>query len=196
MSKYSQDEYAMALKQLMPKGIIWGDRNSIQYRLLMSIAKSFQRIDDEAINLITSAFPGSSITFLDEWEKSLGLPDSCSFGEKQTYQDRLLAVFLKFISIGGQSKSYFTELASALSKVIKIKEFRQARCGLSRAGDRIYGEEWPFVWQVLGLNDNRQFAKAGMSRCGDPLMTHGNSTIECRLDKYSPSHTILQFIYD
>ena len=52
---------------------------------------------------------------------------------------------------------------------ISIKEYRQARAGLSVCGDGLNGDDWPFVWLVEAEDTTITYARAGLSYCGDPL---------------------------
>lgn len=78
---------------------------------------------------------------------------------------------------------------------ITIKEYRQARAGLSVCGDGLNGDEWPFVWLVEGEETNISYARVGLSYCGDPLRSWGNRQLECRLSALSPSYTLVKFGY-
>lgn len=196
MSPFTTDDYCQALQALIPTGRAWTrDPNSVQFAVLRSLAASFQRSDNDALSILSGAFPKTAIIMLTEWEKSLGLPDDCSIGEVDTIAKRQSAIISKLISTGGQSKSYFIGIAKALGYNITIKEYRQARAGLSVCGDRVNGDDWPFVWMVEGEETNISYARVGLSYCGDPLRSWGNRQLECRLSALSPSHTLVKFGY-
>ena len=61
--------------------------------------------------------------------KTLGLPDDCSIGEVDTIAKRRAAVVSKFISTGGQSRTYFIGIARAIGYNITIKEYRRRAPG-------------------------------------------------------------------
>lgn len=196
MSPFTTDDYCQALQALIPTGRAWTrDPNSVQFAVLRSLAASFQRSDNDALSILSGAFPKTAIIMLTEWEKSLGLPDDCSIGEVDTIAKRQSAIISKLISTGGQSKSYFIGIAKALGYNITIKEYRQARAGLSVCGDGVNGDDWPFVWMVEGEETNISYARVGLSYCGDPLRSWGNRQLECRLSALSPSHTLVKFGY-
>lgn len=196
MSPFTTDDYCQALQALIPTGRAWTrDPNSVQFAVLRSLAASFQRSDNDALSILSGAFPKTAIIMLTEWEKSLGLPDDCSIGEVDTIAKRQSAIISKLISTGGQSKSYFIGIAKALGYNITIKEYRQARAGLSVCGDGLNGDDWPFVWMVEGEETNISYARVGLSYCGDPLRSWGNRQLECRLSALSPSHTLVKFGY-
>ncbi|WMT13343.1 YmfQ family protein [Serratia fonticola] len=196
MSQYPVESYSQALQSLIPFGLAWPrDPDAVQAAVIRALATSFQRSDSDAISLLKGGFPATATILLTEWEKSLGLPDDCSIGEVDTIAKRQAAVVSKFISTGGQSKSYFIGIAKALGYTITIKEFRQARAGLSVCGDSLNGDDWPFVWLVEAEDTTVINAQAGISYCGDPLRSWGNKQLECRMNALSPSHTIVKFGY-
>ncbi|ELT9610111.1 TPA: YmfQ family protein [Raoultella planticola] len=196
MSLFTTDDYRQALQALIPTGRAWPrDPDTVQAAVLRSLAASFQRSDNDALGILSGAFPQTATIMLPEWEKALGLPDDCSIGEVDTIAKRQNAIVSKFISTGGQSKSYFIGIAKALGYNITIKEYRQARSGLSACGDGLNGDDWPFVWLVEGEETNISYARVGLSYCGDPLRSWGNRQLECRLSALSPSYTLVKFGY-
>ncbi|HIG8794094.1 TPA: YmfQ family protein [Raoultella terrigena] len=196
MSLFTTDDYRQALQALIPTGRAWPrDPDTVQAAVLMSLAASFQRSDNDGLGILSGAFPQTATIMLPEWEKALGLPDDCSIGEVDTIAKRQNAIVSKFISTGGQSKSYFIGIAKALGYNITIKEYRQARSGLSVCGDGLNGDDWPFVWLVEGEETNISYARVGLSYCGDPLRSWGNRQLECRLSALSPSYTLVKFGY-
>lgn len=196
MSQYPVESYAQALQSLIPIGLAWPrDPEAVQGAVLRALASSYQRSDSEALSLLRGGFPPTATILLPEWEKSLGLPDDCSIGEVDSIPKRQAAVVSKLVSTGGQSKHYFIGIAKILGYDITIKEFRQARAGLSVCGDSLNGEDWPFVWMVESDITTMSFSRAGISYCGDPLRSWGNKQLECRFNMLSPSHTIVKFGY-
>ena len=196
MSLFTTDDYRQALQALIPTGRAWPrDPDTVQAAVLRSLAASFQRSDNDALGILSGAFPQTATIMLPEWEKALGLPDDCSIGEVDTIAKRQNAIVSKFISTGGQSKSYFIGIAKTLGYNITIKEYRQARSGLSVCGDGLNGDDWPFVWLVEGEETNISYARVGLSYCGDPLRSWGNRQLECRLSALSPSYTLVKFGY-
>ncbi|MDP8798328.1 YmfQ family protein [Serratia marcescens] len=196
MSQFTGEEYQRALQSLIPTGLAWPrDPGGVQGAVIRAFATGFQRSDNDAIALLVGAFPETATIMLTEWEKTLGLPDDCSIGEVDTIAKRQAAVVSKFISTGGQSRTYFIGIARALGYNITIKEYRQARAGLSVCGDGLNGDDWPFVWLVEAEETTISYARAGMSYCGDPLRSWGNRQLECRMNALSPSHTIVKFGY-
>ncbi|WP_413722416.1 YmfQ family protein [Sodalis sp. RH24] len=196
MSQFSADDYTAALQGLLPPGQAWPRENgTVQNAVLRALGNSYQRSDDAAMALLAGAFPRTATILLKEWENTLGLPDDCAIGETDSMVLRQKAVVAKLFSSGGQSNAYFISVAAALGYSITITQYRQARAGMSRCGDALNGENWPFVWLVTAPLTTVIYAQAGLSYCGDPLRSWGNKRLECRLSALAPSHTIVKFGY-
>lgn len=196
MSLFTVDDYRLALQALIPSGRAWPRASdTVQASVLQALAASFQRSDGEATGLLGGSFPKTATIMLPEWESALGLPDDCSIGEVDTIAKRQNAIVSKLISTGGQSKSYFIGIAAAMGYTIDIKEYRQARAGLSVCGDGLNGDDWPFVWLVEAEDTTITYARAGLSYCGDPLRSWGDRQLECRINALAPSYTLVKFGY-
>ncbi|CNE88362.1 YmfQ family protein [Yersinia enterocolitica] len=196
MSRYSVNEYTAALQALMPGGLVWPrQRDGVQASTLRALARSFQRSDEDARDLLDAAFPSTATAMLPEWEATLGLPDLCAIGEIDSIIQRQRAVVSKLFGIGGQSVAYFIRVAEALGYSIAITQYRQACAGMSVCGDALNGDEWPFTWLITAPETTINYAQCGLTYCGDPLRSWGNKQLECRLTVLNPSHTILKFGY-
>lgn len=196
MSRYSVNEYTAALQALMPGGLVWPRQlNGVQTSTLRALARSYQRSDEDARDLLDAAFPSTATAMLPEWEATLGLPDLCAIGEIDSMIQRQRAVISKLFGIGGQSMAYFIRVAEALGYTISITQYRQACAGMSVCGDALNGDEWPFTWLITAPETTINYAQCGLTYCGDPLRSWGNKQLECRLTVLNPSHTILKFGY-
>lgn len=196
MSRYSVNEYTAALQALMPSGLVWPRQlNGVQTSTLRALARSYQRSDEDARDLLDAAFPSTATAMLPEWEATLGLPDLCAIGEIDSIIQRQRAVVSKLFGIGGQSVAYFFRVAEALGYTISITQYRQACAGMSVCGDALNGDEWPFTWLITAPETTINYAQCGLTYCGDPLRSWGNKQLECRLTVLNPSHTILKFGY-
>ncbi|MBW5825232.1 YmfQ family protein [Yersinia kristensenii] len=196
MSRYSVNEYTAALQSLMPGGLVWPKiSGGVQTSTLRALARSYQRSDEDARDLLDAAFPSTATAMLPEWEATLGLPDLCAIGEIDSMIQRQRAVVSKLFGIGGQSVAYFIRVAEALGYTISITQYRQACAGMSVCGDAINGEEWPFTWLITSPETTINYAQCGLTYCRDPLRTWGNKQLECRLTVLNPSHTILKIGY-
>ena len=196
MSLFSKDDYASALGALLPTGMAWPrESKTVRSAVLRAMGRSFQRSDDDAVNLISGAFPPTATSMLPEWEATLGLPDDCVIGEVDSVSDRQRMVVAKLIGTGGLNRDYYIHIAETLGYVITITQFRPSMCGMSACGDALNGDEWPFVWRINAPETTIKYALSGASYCGDPLSSWGNKQLECALTKIAPSHLYLIFSY-
>lgn len=196
MSRYSVNDYTAALQALMPGGLVWPKiSGGVQTSALRALARSYQRSDEDACDLLDAAFPSTATAMLPEWEATLGLPDLCAIGEIDSIIQRQRAVISKLFGIGGQSVAYFIRVAEVLGYSISITQYRQTCSGMSVCGDALNGEEWPFTWLITAPETTINYAQCGLTYCGDPLRTWGNKQLECRLTALNPSHTLLKFGY-
>ena len=136
---------------------------------------------------------GADGLWLADWERVLGLPDTCAGGYGQTQAERIAAALSKMRQRGGQSRAYFIGVAKALGYEITIEEHSVFVCG-STCGQALYNESWRFVWTVRApATTVRPFTCR--SACGDPLASWGNKLLECVINRLKPAHTYVIFAY-
>lgn len=203
VTAHSAAAYQAQLGALLPTGRAWpreGDSTLMQ--MLGAWADGLARVDGRAADLIEESDPRTTLEMLADWERLLGLPDSC-FGAPDNIAERRVAIAQRLSAVGGQSRAYFTALASSLGYAVVIDELAAARCG-SRIGARIGGPDWAFTWRVrvLPINENldesqRYFAQARCgSRCGVRIRGWGAIDLECLIRRHAPAHTTVLFAYD
>jgi len=136
---------------------------------------------------------GADGLWLADWERVLGLPDTCAGGYGQTQGERIAAALSKLRQRGGQSRAYFIGVAKALGFEITIEEHSVFTSG-STCGSPICNEPWRFVWTVRAPQTTvRPFTTRSAS--GEPLASWGNALLECVINRLKPAHTFVQFAY-
>jgi uncharacterized protein YmfQ (DUF2313 family) len=191
---YAAPDYVAAMLALGRRGRAWSmDPGTVRVAVMTGLAQHYVRSGARTVNLITDAFPASTIELLPEWEASLGLPDPCS-DQPQTLQQRQAAVLSRFIGAGGQTIAYYTAVASALGYAITITEFVPFRAGASCAGTPC-GDAYAHTWQVNAPTFTVGSFRAGASAAGEPLRWWGNTALQCTLRSLAPAHTTLLFSY-
>ncbi len=142
--------------------------------------------------ILTEADPRSTFYMLPDWERVLGLPDTC-VNQFQTIEQRQAAVVSKIFMKSGQSRPFFIALAENLGFSITITEFKQYSV-MSAVNDPLCGWPWCFTWRInVPLNTVRHFSV--MSGVNEPLSTWGNTSLECAITRFKPAHTHVQFAY-
>ena len=187
-------DYLAQFQRLLPRGRIWHRGwGRVQDADLLTLMPTWSRLHARLNALIGEIFPCSTYELLTEWEATLGLPDPC-VGELDTVQQRVQAVCAKFAARGGQSKTYYHQVAEALGFVIQITEYTPFTVGWS-VGSPLYGKSWAHTWRITAVEDHIWYFEAGVSTAGDPLRVWGNRLLECVFERIKPAHTILLFSY-
>lgn len=189
--------YADQLEALLPPGVLFKSPVGPNLRaLLLAIADEFARAHGRVEQLLREQAPRTTSELLGDWERAVGLPDSCA--EQSTSTDERRAAVLARLSVpGGTSAAALEALAIALGYTITLEEHRVFRIG-SRIGDRLYGVEggWPWTFTVHAPVVTARFFRVGSSSTGDPLATFSNAPLECNVNRVKPAHSHALFAYD
>lgn len=193
------DAYARQLRQLLPPGRLWNlEPDSATFKVLQALADSFARVGDRCDALMLETLPGTALETLGDWERVLGLPDSCSAEVPTSITERQTAAQLKYVSQGGQSPAYFIALALAMGYTASISLYQVCRSGSAHCGDLIYNEAWAYAWLVTISGqppESVSIARSGTAHSGDRLQGFAELDIECVIKRAAPAHTIPLFTY-
>ncbi|WP_422460227.1 YmfQ family protein [Endozoicomonas sp. ALB115] len=188
--------YAEQLRQLLPRGLAWNsEQDSTLNDLVEGLAETFARVDHRSDELIRNALPQYTTELLPEWEQVAGLPEECR-SLSETQEQRRSALVEKLAEVGDQSRTFYIQLAARLGHAITITEFSQPKAGMATAGERCYGADWHFVWQVNtphALTISR--ATAGRSAAGEPLASWQTNQLECLFRRLNQAHKQVLFQY-
>jgi uncharacterized protein YmfQ (DUF2313 family) len=208
----SQDDYAAALADLLPRGRSWPrDPTSVLMMLVRGLAGPWgQDVDPRAGDLLEiESDPRLTVEMLPDWERAFGLPDKC-LAEPLTIADRRVALLNRMTTEGGQSRAFFIALAASIGYTINIIEYSPFMGGVSRGGDtrptgtageefRWYGgpPEMRFYWKIKIMNARLSWFRGGQGEGGvDPHLRIGLATdLECVLRRLKPAHTDVIFDY-
>jgi len=192
---YASEDFASALTGLLPRGRVWPrDPDAIMVRTVSCLAPTYERSSADAINLLVTAFPATATDLIPEWQETLGLPDPCA-GEAATIIQQRQQIVARLTDSGGQSSPYFIRFAKALGYDITITNDAPFRCGQSRAGQHVGGEDWFYAWAVHAPEFTVNPFVAGKSTAGDALGSFGNAVLVCEITERKPAHTVLQFLF-
>lgn len=186
-------DFLQAFLKLLPPGRVWSrDSGSVQNGALLGLNTIYETNTARANQLLVDVFPGSTFELLPEWEATLGLPDPCA-GEAPTIQARVAQVVARMTATGGQSVSYFKNLAAKLGYTVTISQFVPSRFGAC-FGKPFGGADWAYAWRVnaptFTVNLNRFGGAFGAS-----FSWWNNNVLQCELAAAAPAHTILNFSY-
>ncbi|MFQ5472613.1 MAG: YmfQ family protein [Dehalococcoidia bacterium] len=188
-------EYRGQLQALLPQGKVWSKELATNLsKLLHGIAEEFARIDAKILDLIEEGDPRTTTELLVDWERVAGLPGPCA-GLAETLQGRRDEVVQKLTTRGGQSRQFFIDVGTRLGFTITITEFKVAKIGATKIGEKLYRSAWTFAWQVNGPLQTIRTAQVGQSQIGEPLRSWGNTVLECVIGDLKPAHTTVIFAY-
>lgn len=209
----SEQAYREQLEKLLPSGRAWPRQNGTTMSALLSgFGAELSRVDDRAQDLLRESDPRTTLELLPEWERALGLPDTCT-GPLVDVAARRGALVARLVQSGGQSPAFFAQIALALGFVVTIQEYRPFgagslagepltnpgqpfQVGISGAGDALDNRlDWLFAWTVRASDFTVRRAMIGSFGAGDPLATWGNTLLECTLSRLAPAHTTVRFLY-
>lgn len=190
---FTSAEFTSALQALMPKGLVWPrESGSVQSKTLAGLAPAFARNSSRAIDLLIDAFPASSYELLQEWESTLGLPDTCSGGAPSLI-GRQAQVVAKLTSGLGNTPAYFIGLAASIGFSITIQEYTPTSVDCDVDAE-IFGDEWAHVWKVAAPPTSYSEMTVD-STVDDAFSYYGNAALECVLSTVAPANTTIIFNY-
>lgn len=188
------EEYRGAMVQLQPEGRAWSPRSGSNLsKIYRACADELVRVRAESCRLSVELFPARCSALLEEWEKEVGLPESCNLIRPLTIEERIAEVVRKVAAMGGNSIEYFRALAALLGLAVEISEERSALpflVGSGRMGDRLYGSIWLFTWYITIPSYELNYFRMG-DRMGTALRWWGAGALECFFQKIKPAHTVL-----
>ena len=171
---FLSDDMVIPLQQLMPSGPIWNrTEGSLMGDFAQAVSYSFARILRRGIDLLNEADPQTTEQLIDDWETAMGLPDDCF--TPVTTQDRRDAIITLLQGYGAPNQTLIEELATSagFSIVLIDTSYGPFRVGLNQVGDRLYGEEWFYRFDVFVSLENQESI----------------DLLQCRLDDVAHVHT-------
>lgn len=196
MAKYLE-KYIDLVYKLLPPGRAWNRSvHSNLYKLVSGFAPEFSRIEERVRDLMRESNPSRCVETLEDWEKLLGLPDSCTINLNLSFEQRRMVVVQKLVAGGGSSIAFFEQIAKIFGyDDIQVNDYKPFRAGRSQAGDQLSGEGWEYTFKVFSENTIINNFKAGKSQAGDQIRTFGDPAMECIIRKVKPAHTTVLFVY-
>lgn len=181
------------LAQMLPPGRAWPREASTLRGTLDGAGHGLAAAQNRLLDLLEEADPRTTFDLLTDWERVAGLPDQCA-GVPETLELRRQLLAQKLTGTGGQSRSYFTELARTLGFDIVIEEFRPFRFG-DRFGGRLNGQGLVHAWRVMAPSVTVRPFRFRQGRFGERFRSWGNTLLECVLRDLKPAHTEILFAY-
>lgn len=132
---YNQNDYYKGLMNLLPNGKAWPkNQKSVMGDLIYCYASMFSQTDDILTGSIDEVFPATTTQLIEEWQKTLGLPDKCVSNDS-SIESKRSQVIARLTATGSISNSYYINYAKQLGFDIDIIEYGGIISGIYRCGD-------------------------------------------------------------
>lgn len=186
-----------SLQALLPPGLAFTrEPDSVMTKLLDAIAAMLLAIQLHAEDLRAQSEPVIATSLLPDWERFLGLPDTCQAALDLSQGQRQLAARQRLLEQGGQSAAYFIALATLLGQPgCTVTELQPMNCNddcndaLNTPADRF---NWRFNVPTASIGARAMNCE---DDCSDPLDFYTSSVIECPIRERKPAHTQIYFAY-
>jgi hypothetical protein len=119
----TKSQQALTIANYLPGGSVFGAAKVTGTNirnLLLAFANELLQADFLISKFRIDIVPDETEHFIDEWEKAVGIPDSC-FDGSGTDIERRLAIVVKLASLGIQTDSDFITLAAKFGLVVTVE---------------------------------------------------------------------------
>lgn len=189
----SAEQYRDQLLARQPPGAaLPTDPESTWAKLLLALADELARLDARAEVLLEEADPRTTYELLPDWERNVGLPDSCVPGA-QTVEQRRAALIARLALGGNLSRQYLIGAAARLGYTITITEYLPHTVD-SDVDAPLYGEGWAFAFRVNAPAVTVFYATVD-SDVDAPLAWWGNDQLECTMRRHKAAGYTVLFAY-
>lgn len=120
--QHTEEEHTTALAQFLPDGEVFTAKNiddSVYRMLLRGLAGVFVDIETSFFNTADQLYIPTTVELLEEWERTVGIPDSC-FSNLAPIPQRQAQVMLKLAGLGVVTADDFIALALWFGITIQI----------------------------------------------------------------------------
>ena len=190
----SHEQHTQILADYLPGGRLFVAKNiadSNFRKLLRGLSYELFTADGYLRDFQEDINPSTTTYFIGEWERALGIPDSCFSGDG-SLTERRRDVVVKLASLGIQSADDFVDLGALFGITVEVRSGR-------------YFNTFPLIFPILLGSTEKEarftivvdFTVEGVSRF--PLtfpFTFGNDTIavlECLFRKLKPANCDILF---
>ena len=187
--------YRDSIHKLLPSGRAWPEETGTALdSLVEAFAAQMAEIDVGAAAMLEEVRPDTTFDLLPDWERILGLPDSCSV-LGSTFAIRRASMLTKLIAQPTQNASGYRAIAAEFGTTISIREHDQTRADAIAGLDTTNGR-WRYVWWIDIPSDADFQEWSVLSDVTEALIiVERNTELECRLQDAAPAHTHLIIAY-
>ncbi|WP_158812072.1 YmfQ family protein [Beijerinckia sp. L45] len=194
-------DYAQAIESELPQGAAWSrEPDGPLMQWVTGCAQIWGDVSAAADTLMfVEADPRFTFEMLPDWEANYGLPDPC-LTTVLSLNERRNALLQKITIQGAASRAFFIDFAASLGYAITITEYVPFQFGLSQFGGSHGAFQGPtarFYWTVKVESPRiARFSFGGSSFGRDPFLEITRAEdLECVINRWKPTHTIVLFSY-
>ena len=197
LSALTDGDFAVAVQRLLPRGRAWPRfTGTVQQAVAQALADCLFAFHQACVTFLENeSFPETAQDLLPDFLTDYGLPDGCSVSDPTVLQNRNALLAKIAASPGGQSASYYMQVATQLGYSITITTWSTFDLGLTAFGSPLVAESWRLAWKVSAPTATIQYFQLGNSRFGEPFWTINNTELQCRMLKIAPAYGLLWFHY-
>lgn len=185
------EENAQSIADLMPSGDFWKAKNITNSNLrkfLNGFSVEIQRYQGETQSLAEDYIPNRTSSFIDEWERIVGIPDDCFTkdgvepGDSSSDEGRRRDIIVKLGYMNIQTQQDYIDLAAQFGVSITINNstggFNQFNWEINFSGAGTSGWDYPWtppdeiVWENAFVD-----------------------LLICIFNKQRPAHTLLNYTF-
>jgi uncharacterized protein YmfQ (DUF2313 family) len=198
LGESSVQEQAATLAKFLPEGKVWRAKNEKEsnlYKLLLGFGGELLRVHQSIDELMCNYLISESAQFLPEWEKMVGIPDSC-FKGTGTDEERVRDVLIKLASLNVITEADWEALCAL---------YGVSNCFIRNG---IFYHTWDWVWPHIWFPNERvarfhlvirlpeSFKPSTWPWTWDHPWGRDSTVLQCIMQKIKPADTKLIFIYD
>lgn len=119
----TKSQQSQTLANYLPGGRLFSIKNTTTSNLrkfLLGLATELIRVDNLLAIFREDNVPDKTVHYIDEWETTLGIPDTCFDGQGDA-TSRRLAIIIKLASLGLQTDPDFVSLAAKFGVVVSVE---------------------------------------------------------------------------
>lgn len=180
LTKHTLEEHRFSLASFVPNDKLHATKNlpgEVLHDILLGLSHELLRCETALVTLQNDFFPSGTDALLPEWERVLGIPDSC-FSGTGTVEERQRDVLIKLASLGVQTAADFINLATLFGVNANVAP-----------GNTV--ASFPYTFPILFLTaaDSRFTIIVDFTGPSSPAV----ATMECLFNKLKPANTQLIF---
>lgn len=194
VANHTEAEQAQSMANYLPGGQLFYAKNKQGTRLrnfLDGMAKELFRADNYLAVLGQEIIPDETQKFVDEWERVVGIPDSC-FDGTGTIAQRRRNILIKLASLGVQTAEDFEALAALFGVTATVEAAGpHAEFPMEFPFLMFTGDDAKFTILVtFALNESNAFPLTFPAVLGD----EGIGILECLFTKLKPANCDVVFV--